>query len=107
MGMNISGRDGYRMAETPDIMMSEHTFIQFTASLACKDASACFGEYYVVFLIYILKLPWNFFYVVCSLSCSGSQSGVVGVREEMWRLKTGVFMCLYIQRCPVLMCLCV
>lgn len=75
MGMNISGRDGYRMAETPDIMMSEHTFIQFTASLACKDASACFGEYYVVFLIYILKLPWNFFMLFALSLAVGAKVG--------------------------------
>lgn len=78
MGVNISGRDGYRMAETPDIMMSEHTFIQFTASLACKDASACFGEYYVVVLIYIFKLTRNFVYVICSLSSNVSRSGLMG-----------------------------
>ncbi|XP_071551543.1 LOW QUALITY PROTEIN: reelin-like [Panulirus ornatus] len=41
--LHFTSREGYRFAQTPDIMMSEHTFIQFTVALACKDVGACFN----------------------------------------------------------------
>ncbi|KAK3851398.1 hypothetical protein Pcinc_041952 [Petrolisthes cinctipes] len=40
--VHFNGNDGYRMAETPDIQMTQHTYIQYTASLACKESNVCF-----------------------------------------------------------------
>ncbi|MPC63607.1 Reelin [Portunus trituberculatus] len=40
--LHFTGRDGYRLAETPDIVMTQNTFIQFTALLACKEPAPCF-----------------------------------------------------------------
>ncbi|XP_045618804.2 reelin [Procambarus clarkii] len=40
--LHFASRDGYRFAETPDIHMTDHSFIQFTVSLGCKDSGACF-----------------------------------------------------------------
>ncbi|KAG7169873.1 Reelin-like, partial [Homarus americanus] len=40
--LHFTSRDGYRFAETPDIVMTEHSFIQFTVSLGCKDTGVCF-----------------------------------------------------------------
>ncbi|KAK8377791.1 hypothetical protein O3P69_014024 [Scylla paramamosain] len=40
--LHFTGRDGYRLAETPDIMMTQTTFIQFTALLTCKEPAPCF-----------------------------------------------------------------
>ncbi|XP_064117876.1 LOW QUALITY PROTEIN: reelin-like [Macrobrachium nipponense] len=40
--VHFTGREGYRFAETPDILINRHSFIQFTAALGCKESLACF-----------------------------------------------------------------
>ncbi|KAG0709950.1 Reelin [Chionoecetes opilio] len=40
--LHFTGREGYRLAETPDIIMTQSTYIQFTALLACKEPAPCY-----------------------------------------------------------------